>query len=88
VLIPSISLHEKKICQTKKNIHITKESGMPIAVISDSLNKPDLTILYMLRPVGFLAPKDFKIIWFSNPLALSVHVTDEGYSRNASCTIN
>jgi hypothetical protein len=28
-------------------------------------------------PFGFLAPKDFKIIWFSTTLALSV--SDEGY---------
>jgi hypothetical protein len=29
-------------------------------------------------PFDFLAPKDFKIIWLSNILALSLH--DEGYS--------
>ena len=37
-------------------------------------------------PFSFLAPKDFKIIWLSNILTLSV--ADEGYSRNASCTFN
>jgi hypothetical protein len=35
----------------------------------------------MLPPFGFLAPKDFQIIWLSNLLILSVH--DEGYFRNA-----
>jgi hypothetical protein len=33
----------------------------------------------------FLAPKDFKIIWLSNILALSV--PDEGYSRNVFIAI-
>jgi hypothetical protein len=35
-------------------------------------------------PFGFLAPNNF--IWLSNILSLSV--PDEGYSRNASCTLN
>jgi len=40
----------------------------------------------LFRSFGFLAPKDLKIIWFSNILALSV--PDEGYSRNAWCALN
>jgi len=35
---------------------------------------------YSVRSFGFLAPKDFKIIWLSNILALSV--PDEGFSKN------
>ena len=35
---------------------------------------------------GLLAPKDFKNIWLSNLLIMSV--PDEGYSRNVSCTLN
>jgi hypothetical protein len=35
---------------------------------------------------GFLALRDFKIIWLSNILALSV--PDEGYSRNAPYALN
>ena len=34
----------------------------------------------------FLAHNDFKMIWFSNILVLSV--PDEDYSRNASCALN
>jgi hypothetical protein len=35
---------------------------------------------------GFLAAKDFLIIWLSNSLAVSA--PDKYYSRNASCTLN
>jgi hypothetical protein len=35
---------------------------------------------------GFLAPKDFIIIWLWNSLDLGV--LDEGYSRNVSCALN
>ena len=35
---------------------------------------------------GFIVPKHFTIIWFSNLSTLSV--PDEGYSRNVSCAIN
>jgi len=37
-------------------------------------------------PFGFIAPKDFKIIWFSNLIIMSVH--DDGYFRNASCALH
>jgi hypothetical protein len=37
-------------------------------------------------PFDFVAPKDFKIIWLSNILNLSV--PDEGYNRNASSALN
>ena len=40
----------------------------------------------LFKPFGLLAPKTFKIIWFSNLSTLSV--PDEGDSRNVSCTIN
>jgi hypothetical protein len=40
----------------------------------------------LFGPYSFLAPKDLKIIWFSNLLALSV--PDEGYYRNVLCTLN
>ena len=43
-----------------------------------------LAILF--RSFGVLAPKNVKIIWISNILALTV--PDEGYSRNASCALN
>jgi hypothetical protein len=33
----------------------------------------------LFKPFGFLAPKDFYIIWLSNILTLSV--PDEGYSE-------
>ena len=36
--------------------------------------------------IGFIAIKDFKIIWFSNLLTLSV--PGEGYSRNTLCVWN
>ena len=39
-----------------------------------------------LRPFGLLAPKTYKIIWLSNLSTLSV--PDQGYSRNASHTLN
>jgi len=35
---------------------------------------------------GFLASKDFKMIWLSNIFALSLY--DECYSRSASCAYN
>jgi hypothetical protein len=41
---------------------------------------------YSVYALGFLAPKDYNIIWHSNILALSVH--DEGYFRNALCALN
>jgi hypothetical protein len=34
---------------------------------------------------GFLAPKDFCIIWLSYIVALSIR--DEGYSKNSSCAL-
>jgi hypothetical protein len=37
-------------------------------------------------PFDFLAPKDFKIIWLSNILGLSV--PDEGYSKNVWRALN
>jgi hypothetical protein len=40
----------------------------------------------LFRPFGFLVPKDFKIIWLLNILSLSV--SDEDYSRNASYGLN
>ena len=43
-----------------------------------------LAILFM--PFGFLTPNDFKIIWLSNILTLSV--PHEGYSSNASFPLN
>ena len=36
----------------------------------------------LLRAFGFLAPKDCKIIWLSDILALSI--SDEGYSLSIS----
>jgi hypothetical protein len=42
--------------------------------------------LAILEPFGVLPPKDYKIIWLSNILALIV--SDKAYSRNASCTLN
>jgi len=38
------------------------------------------------RPFGLFSPKDFKIIWLSNLLSLSV--LDEDYSRVASGALN
>ena len=43
-----------------------------------------LTILFKI--FGFLALKDFTIIWLSNILILSV--PDESFSRNALCALN
>jgi hypothetical protein len=43
-----------------------------------------LAILF--RPFVFLAPKDLKIIWLSNILALSI--PHEAYSRNVLCALN
>jgi hypothetical protein len=40
----------------------------------------------LFKPFGLLAPKTFKIIWFSNLSTLSI--PDEGYSRNVSCALN
>ena len=48
------------------------------------IRKSLLTILF--KPFGFLAPKDFKMIWLSNIMALSV--LDEGYSRYALSGLN
>ena len=42
--------------------------------------------LCVLKPFGFIVPKDLYIIWHANILALSA--PDEGYSRNASCAPN
>jgi hypothetical protein len=42
--------------------------------------------LAILEPFGVLPPKDYKIIWLSNMLALIV--PDKAYSRNASCAPN
>jgi len=39
----------------------------------------------VFRHFGFLARKLFKIIWFANLSTLGV--SDEGYSRNASCAL-
>jgi hypothetical protein len=39
-----------------------------------------MNLAILFRVFGFLAHKDFKIIWLSNILALIV--PDEGYSRN------
>lgn len=44
---------------------------------------PILVILF--RSFGILAPKDFKVIWHSNLLIMTV--PDEEYSRNASCIL-
>lgn len=44
---------------------------------------PILVILF--RSFGILAPKDFKVIWQSNLLIMTV--PDEEYSRNASCIL-
>jgi hypothetical protein len=41
-----------------------------------------LILAILFRPFGFLAPKDFEIIWLSNILALSV--PDKVYSRKAT----
>jgi hypothetical protein len=43
-------------------------------------------ILADLWPLFFIAPKDFKIVWFSNLSTLSVHF--EVDSKKASCAIN
>jgi hypothetical protein len=42
----------------------------------------------MFRSFGFLVPKDFKIIWLSNILALNVFVPDEDYNRNPLCALD
>ena len=39
----------------------------------------------LIRPFGFLAPKDFKLIVLSMILFLSV--PDDGHSRNVSCAL-
>jgi hypothetical protein len=39
----------------------------------------------MKNLIGYFAPNDFEIIWFSSILTLCV--PDEGYSRNASCEL-
>jgi len=44
-----------------------------------------LILAILFRPFDFLAHKDFKIIWLSNILTLSV--PDAGYSRNVSCAL-
>ena len=41
----------------------------------------------MFRPFDFLAPKDFKIIWFSNIFPLALSVPEEGCYRNVLCAV-
>ena len=43
-------------------------------------------LLFLFRLFDLLAPKDFKIIWLSNLLIMSV--PDKGYSREVSCILN
>ena len=43
-----------------------------------------IAILFM--PFGFLAPKEFEIIWLSRISILRVH--DDGFSRNASSSLH
>jgi hypothetical protein len=42
---------------------------------------------YSIYALGFRAPKDYKIIWHSNILALSVHDGVSQFNRNMSCCI-
>jgi hypothetical protein len=45
-----------------------------------------LSRLFLFIPFDLLAPKEFRFIWYSNFLTLSV--PDESYSRNVSCALN
>ena len=53
--------------------------------LHSQMTSADFGYPVQFRCHGFYAPKYFKIIWLSHILALSV--TDECYSRNASCTL-
>jgi len=48
--------------------------------------KPISTIMF--TSISFLAPDEFKMIWISNLLTLSGHVSDETHSRKASCPLH
>jgi hypothetical protein len=45
-----------------------------------------MILAILVRPLGLHAPKDFYIIWIS--ILLNMSSPDEGYSRNALCTLN
>jgi hypothetical protein len=51
------------------------------------MRREDVLIAAILfSPFGFLAAKDFKIIWFS--ILLYFNVFDENYFNNAPCVVN
>jgi hypothetical protein len=66
-----------------RHIHVIYQIPGIISSIRCKWPQSILAILFQL--LGFLAPKDFHIIWLSNILALSV--PDEGFSGNASCVL-
>jgi hypothetical protein len=74
--------YNKKIFLSHQNFIIT---GVNYTSISETgiINKVDIPLILNIKtPLPLLS----KIIWFSNLLTLNVG--DEGYHRNASCTLN
>jgi len=45
-----------------------------------------MTVPNFVATLGFIAPEDFDIIWLF--ILMTLIVRDEGYSRNAPCTLN
>jgi hypothetical protein len=77
-------LHWKQICLNNIHIKIIPKYCIIKAYFFSHQQSAIFDILFM--SCGFLAAKDFLIIWPSNILAVSA--PDKYYSRNASCTLN